>query len=329
MDYEPDPYVFKKDETIGFGEALSTSTFNNWSQLVTDNPPWPFTAKARFPSLADFSAYQGQIPEGCLCLIDGTDIPDRFRFSDYYYIRTLLYNDYYYQLFMYKRKGSNVNVEVPKIPFGDNVKSFSIAFMCTDDMPYVGQLISTVKYYHNLISISLDIKADINVAFFGERIPSEIESICNYKLFPLDTFHIAYARNCSIDMCKKQHIFITDIDKLFPYDSMRQIIEYYHTLPHQGILNIRQSRLDPPNLFGNRLVLESTGGYWDLFRAGYCEDDEMLIELARQGIMPVVIHVPYAHEKHPTSKRTTEVTYNENRMILRKILLDGRGYIYK
>jgi len=328
MNYGFDPYVFKKDETIGFGKALSTSTFNNWAQPLTDNSSWPFGTKARFPSLAVFTSYQDQIPEGCLCLIDGVDVPDKFKFFDYYYIRTLLYNDYYYQLFMYKRKGFNVDIKVPRILFNDNVESFSIAFMCTNDMPYVGQLIAAVEYYNDLI-MKTDIKADINVAFFGEGIPSEVKSICNYKLFPSDDFHIAYARNRSVDMCKKQHIFITDIDKLFSYDSIRQIVEYYHTLPHQGMLNIRQSRLDPSNLFGNRLIFESTGGYWDLFRAGYCEDDEMLIELARQGIMPVVVHVPYVHEKHPTSVRTTDVTYNENRIILRKILLDGRGYIYQ
>ena len=308
---------------IDFGRQLSMSTLNNWGRHFeyNGNPYWPFEHNYHAKSVDDFREIQHELPNGCLCLIEDTEVPTGLVLDNCFHIRAMVYHDFYIQIFVYIKDDKVDIISPAKKPRDRKVRNFDISIMCTDTNPYRHEVIDCVQYYNHIIKTH-GLDAEIYLAYFGDRAPAEIDGLCNIEYFPLEDFSVPYGRNRSIEMCRADHVFSIDIDKFFSIEAFKDIIHYYTSLPNHGLLSIRKTKLDPASLFFNREVIMSAGLLCEEFTGMYCDDDEFLIHLSRKGILPVVAHTNYywTHNEQAIDM----VKYHHNQRVLREILLNGR-----
>ena len=246
-----------------------------------------------------------QIPEGTYCMVIGDmGEPPVIRLDGFLLGECIAYENRKFCLVVIKNQDHRVN-----LPLASHdpvaVQGVSLSLICNDSPLYLGFLREAIDHYREAL---VDFDHEICVAFFGT--PPTLEGV-KVASYPAESFHMAFARNRSMELCSRSHILMTDLDC---YLSRRQVGELVGHLPQtNGVLNFRK----PVHPFpGNGLWLGESGklrenGYCEDFEFFYYEDTEFLMNFSRIGIVPHSWFVDFEYVDH-SRKRGRSFWHNKD-----------------
>ena len=309
----------QQHEIIKFGKIAVETFLRNFFKTGSKFDV-PFNAKYNFSCVEDYYNERHKIKFNSLYAIsDNPSQLNNLRIKNGLFVASgLFHNEIGFVIFISKNNNSDFFYNIPAKTF-EKPKKFSVSFVCSEDSPYRHQLIKAVRYYYEMID-----GIDIAVAYFGDNPPNEINGKCNLKKFDYDVFNMAYARNRSIELCKENYIFITDIDKRFSINTINYIKKSFSTIPNENVFIITDpgGPYDYANIFGHKKTILDSGGYYEKIKGVYFEDSEILINFSRKNLGPVFLIVDYQRERNSISKRVNQYQ-NQNEHLFSRMLKYG------
>lgn len=234
-------------------------------------------------------------------------------------IEVVQYEDGSSHVFMIKSESKPIQVKWPTgVPL-KLVSGVSLVFICTADEPYFSMLQETLAWYREFLPSNFE----LSVVMFGDAaLPSYVRT----RNFPIEMFHMAFARNQSLLNASYDHVFMLDADVRISKSQIDSILNKFHTIPSDGVFNLKNSRTLGNGLyFGDRHKMIQNG-FNEQFKKYWGEDTEFLMNFSRLGTIPVVVFEPFERLDHIRPQTIYTVFTAMNTALMTEIILRGRRY---
>ena len=305
---------------------------SNIEALVREASYYKFKAQgdAYFPrmyvpalSIDQLKAEHSILVEGTFLMVIGK-VPDhpRIMLAGFRLVECIVFEGVWFYLTVIRDWSGTVDIFLtpPTIPPDTEVKGISLSLICTGNQTYVDFLQWSIAHYQEVLE---GFDHEINVAYFGDGgNGNRVVDGVNVRRYPGDMFHMAYARNRSLEMCTKSHVLMIDLDCYLSADQLTSLIG---SIPQtNGVINFCR----PVHPFqGNGLIFGRrdkllANMHHEGFQKFYFEDTEHLMNLSRIGIVPWCYFMDFDFvADHP--RGTTRGYFPHNQKMFETILKCG------